>query len=103
VTDEAHADHVRVIEAALSDLPSLASEWSDLGVADRATAEYEWSEAMARLHHLVTEVSSGRLDLARQVTVSKLRHRLDASLAAAQSIGLSDPRMRALADAGIEV
>src|SRR4051794_19390408 len=85
-------DHVRVIEAAFSDLPDLVAEWKMLHAADQATAEYEWSEALARLNRLANAAQRGLLDSPQFHTASTLQRRLAASLSLTRSIGLHDPR-----------
>ena len=97
MSDDEFNRHVRVIDAALSDLPDLADEWPSLGVADRATAIHEWSEAMAHLQRLVDAATRGRLNPDRLTHVSELRRHLAASLTAAEALGLRDPRARTLA------
>lgn len=90
-------DHVRVVDGALSDLADLLAEWPFLDVPDRATARYEWSEALSRLWRLTVAVAGGHLSGERADTVLRLQQRLAQQLPLAESIGLDDPRARTLA------
>jgi len=103
LTSEAFDDHVRVVDAMLSDIAALADEWPALSVLDRVTAAHEWSEAMARLEHLASATGDDHPGTDRRATLDNLRLRLQANLQLAEHLGLYDPRARSLADVGLQV